>query len=225
MVCVADAMRLENAVRPEKTTVSAAVPCAAGHALSKRFLPEVRPQLSEKERAEGRFGAKTRPEQADPSAGWRKGEIARRGPQTPRHARRRPLPRAPENGERRFHLEKMVEGMLLSSKLLRIGRDAEFAAGNVSSGNARIETLPSDGRLSSSDGRGRWRHEQTLSQCGRGRVVRLMMVAEAARTAASMTHSTRIACSSASVPSAAPRPRRCRRPRCAPPARTPACPQ
>lgn len=109
MVCVADAMRLENAVRPEKTTVSAAVPCAAGHALSKRFLPEVRPQLSEKERAEGRFGAKTRPEQADPSAGWRKGEIARRGPQTPRHARRRPLPRAPENGERRFHLEKMVE--------------------------------------------------------------------------------------------------------------------
>jgi len=111
VVCVADAMRLENAVRPEKTTVSAAVPCAAGHALSKRFLPEVRPQLSEKERAEGRFGAKTRPEQADPSAGWRKGEIARRGPQTPRHARRRPLPRAPENGERRFHLEKMVEAV------------------------------------------------------------------------------------------------------------------
>jgi len=40
----------------------------------------------------------------------------------------------------------MVEGMLLSSKLLRIGRLSEFAAGNVSLGNAGIETLPSDWR-------------------------------------------------------------------------------
>jgi len=44
----------------------------------------------------------------------------------------------------RFDHRRMVEGMLLSSNLLSIGRGAEFAAGNNSSGNARVEPL-SDG--------------------------------------------------------------------------------
>ena len=39
---------------------------------------------------------------------------------------------------------RVVDGMLLSSKLLRIGRHPEFAAGSITSGNGGIETLPSD---------------------------------------------------------------------------------
>ena len=99
-----------------------------------------------KREPEGRFGAKTRPEQANPSAGFRKGEIARRGPQTPRETQKRPRLRALRNVERSFHLTTMVEGMLLSSKLLFIGRGSEFAAGSNPLGNAGIETLASNGR-------------------------------------------------------------------------------
>jgi len=40
----------------------------------------------------------------------------------------------------------MVEGMLLSSKLLSIGRLVKFAAGNNSLRIAEIETLVSNGR-------------------------------------------------------------------------------
>ena len=40
-----------------------------------------------------------------------------------------------QDRERKFHLGTMVEGMLLSSKLLSIGRRAEFAVGSICSGN------------------------------------------------------------------------------------------
>ena len=51
------------------------------------------------------------PEQANPSDGLRKCDIARRHPQTPQHARRRPLSRAPEIGERYFETDNMVEAV------------------------------------------------------------------------------------------------------------------
>jgi hypothetical protein len=50
------------------------------------------------------------------STSCQRGEIARTAPQIPRHARRCPLSGAPENVERRFHLETMVEEKMLASK-------------------------------------------------------------------------------------------------------------
>jgi hypothetical protein len=47
---------------------------------------------------------------------------ARTSPQTPGQARRRPLSRAPLSVERRLHLAKVVEGMMLSARFLSIGR-------------------------------------------------------------------------------------------------------
>ena len=59
---------------------------------------------------------------------------------------KRPRLRAPQNVERSFHLATMVEGMLLSSKLLSIGRLPEFADSNISLRITDIETLVPNGR-------------------------------------------------------------------------------
>lgn len=50
--------------------------------------------------------------------------------------------------EKRFEATRMVEGMMLSTKLLSIGRLAEFADSNVSSRNANVQTLrPTGARI------------------------------------------------------------------------------
>jgi len=95
---------------------------------------------------EGRFVAKTGPEQANPSTAFRNAKTPRTAPQTPGKAQKRPRLRALHNVERSFHQTTLVEGMLLSSKLLSIGRLPEFAAGNVSLGNVDFGTIPSSRR-------------------------------------------------------------------------------
>lgn len=68
------------------------------------------------------FGAKNGPERVNPYTASRNGKTPRTTPQTPEQARRCPHLRAPQNGERRFHLGTMVEETDPPSKLRRWGR-------------------------------------------------------------------------------------------------------
>ncbi len=73
-------------------------------------------------------------------------ECARRSPDVPERAPERCGQNRRNRAERHSPPRGMVEGMLLSSKLLSIGRLAEFPAGNISLRIAGIEIIPSDGR-------------------------------------------------------------------------------
>jgi len=70
---------------------------------------------------------------------------ARTSPVTPQRAPRRWLSERAKRAERQSSPGGMVEGMMLSSKLLSIGRLPEFADSNISLRIAGIETIPSDG--------------------------------------------------------------------------------
>jgi len=86
-------------------------------------------------------GVKVASRVGNPSDDRRECRIARTGPQEPQQARRRPRLRALQNVERSFHLRTMVEGMLLSSKLLSIGRLPEFADRNTPLRIAVVEII------------------------------------------------------------------------------------
>ena len=61
-------------------------------------------------------GVKVASRVGNPSDDRRECRIARTGPQEPQHAIRRPRLRAPEDGEREFHLKTMVEETIPTNK-------------------------------------------------------------------------------------------------------------
>jgi len=65
----------------------------------------------ERERQKAVLGGIWRPNRATSSTSYQRGEMPRRRPQTPGEAQKRPRLRASQNGERRFHLVKMVEAV------------------------------------------------------------------------------------------------------------------
>ena len=104
------------------------------------------PHVSEKERGEGGFqgGFGVRIRAPRPHV-W---DAGKRRKARELHDKNRPRGRRSLTVEKRFEATRMVEGMLLPSKLLRIGRLAEFADSNVSSRNANAQTLrPTGARI------------------------------------------------------------------------------
>jgi len=81
---------------------------------------------------EGRFVAKTGPEQANPSTAFRNAKTPRTAPQTPGKAQKRPRLRALHNVERSFHQTTLVEETRAMNKHSpSVDEVGEFADGSA----------------------------------------------------------------------------------------------